>query len=139
MDKILDRLSNEEACQVSSTLISKNITIIGRRTSIRLEPEMWKALTDIAKREKCSIHDICSLVYIRKSSETSFTAAIRVFLMLYYKSACTEQGHARAGHGSFSAMLKRARIQDELFFFSGSNKNNLMKTEDREEKKVRNA
>ena len=93
-----------------SSLVSRNITIFGRRTSIRLEPEMWTALNDIADREKCSVHDICSLVYVRKSSLTSLTAAIRVFLMLYYKAAATDIGHKQAGHGDFSNMKKRARI-----------------------------
>ncbi|MCK5385175.1 MAG: ribbon-helix-helix domain-containing protein [Alphaproteobacteria bacterium] len=93
-----------------SSLISRNVTIFGRRTSVRLEPEMWTALNDIADREKCSVHDICSLVYVRKSSLTSLTAAIRVFLMLYYKAAATDIGHKDAGHGDFSVMKRRARI-----------------------------
>ncbi|MGB4057927.1 MAG: ribbon-helix-helix domain-containing protein [Alphaproteobacteria bacterium] len=93
-----------------TSLVSKNITVQGRRTSIRLEPEMWMALRDIAMREKCSIHDICSLVSMRKSQSTSLTAAIRVFLMLYYRAAATDEGHKRAGHGNFEQMQKRARV-----------------------------
>lgn len=75
-----------------STLISRNITVVGRRTSVRLEPEMWSALREIAKREDCKIHDICSLIHLRKNPDTSLTAAIRVFLMLYYRAAATEEG-----------------------------------------------
>ena len=71
---------------------------------------MWTALNDIADREKCSVHDICSLVYVRKSPLTSLTAAIRVFLMLYYKAATTDIGHKDAGHGDFNVMKRRARI-----------------------------
>ncbi len=82
-----------------TTLLSKNVTIHGRRTSIRLEPEMWAALKEIARREKCTIHRICSVVYDRKNDKSSLTAAIRVFLMAYYRSAATEEGHAIAGHG----------------------------------------
>lgn len=97
-----------------STLVSKNITILGRRTSVRLEPEMWNALKDISRREHCSIHDICSLIHIRKNPVTSLTAAIRVFLMLYYRAAATEEGHVRVGHGSFENMKRRARINVDL-------------------------
>lgn len=97
-----------------SSLVSRNITILGRRTSIRLEPEMWTALNDIAKRERCSIHDICGLVFTRKKEQTSLTAAIRVFLILYYRAASTEEGHKKAGHGDFSIMKKRARIPAEF-------------------------
>lgn len=96
-----------------STLISRNITVRGRRTSVRLEPEMWTALRDIAKREHCKIHDICSLIDLRKNPRTSLTAAIRVFLMLYYRAASTEEGHMRARHGNFRNMLERARVGQE--------------------------
>lgn len=97
-----------------STLISRNITILGRRTSVRLEPEMWNALKDISRREGCSMHDICSLIHIRKNVRTSLTGAIRVFLMLYYRAASTEDGHARAGHGSFETMKRRAQLTKDL-------------------------
>lgn len=107
---------NEEC---ASSLVSRNVTIVGRRTSIRLEPEMWIAIKDIAKREKCSVHDICSLVYFRKSDSTSLTAAIRVFLMLYYRAAATEDGHKVAGHGDFNFMKQRARIPEEFEEFFG--------------------
>ena len=93
-----------------STLISRNITISGRRTSVRLEPEMWSSLKEISKRERCSIHDICSLISLRKNENTSLTAAIRVFLMLYFRASSTEEGHSRAGHGNFEAMQKRAKV-----------------------------
>lgn len=109
--------SNVESDSVTeegqSSLISKNITIFNRRTSVRLEPEMWDALKDISVREQCTVHDICSLVYVRKGKDTSLTAAIRVFLMLYYRSATTEDGHRNAGHGDFSSMKTRARISPE--------------------------
>jgi predicted DNA-binding ribbon-helix-helix protein len=94
-----------------STLVSRNITVLGRRTSVRLEPEMWAALKDISKREKCSSHDICSLIQIRKNVNTSLTAAIRVFLMLYYRASATEEGHKKAGHGNFREMMQRAKIE----------------------------
>lgn len=105
--------------QSQSTLISRNVTVKNRRTSIRLEPEMWRSLKDIAAREECSIHDICTLVCLRKKENTSLTAAIRVFVMLYYKAATTEEGHRRAGHGDFENMKRRARITGTLLnFFS---------------------
>ncbi|MCB9964975.1 MAG: ribbon-helix-helix domain-containing protein [Rhodospirillales bacterium] len=99
-------------CQKGS-LVSRNVTVLGKRTSVRLEPEMWIALKDIALREGCSIHEICSLIYLRKNTQTSLTAAIRVFLMLYFRASATEEGHSRAGHGSFEIMKKRARMTDD--------------------------
>lgn len=94
--------------ETGSTLVSRNITVSGRRTSVRLEPEMWRALKEISSRENCSIHELCSLISFRKKSRTSLTAAIRVFLMLYFRAATTEDGHGKAGHGSFDNMKRRA-------------------------------
>ena len=102
-----------------TTLVSRNITVMGRRTSVRLELEMWNALKEIADREYCTIHDICTLVKMRKNPATSLTAAIRVFLMLYFRASSTEEGHHKAGHGSFKHMVSRARIpEEETSYFS---------------------
>ena len=79
-----DTLDEEELDEVKSTLVSRNITVLGRRTSVRLEPEMWDALFDVSRREGTSIHNICSLIYLRKVKESTLTAAIRVFLLLFY-------------------------------------------------------
>lgn len=98
----------------NSTLISRNITVLGKRTSVRLEPEMWSALKEISKREGCKVHDICSLIQLRKNENTSLTAAIRVFLMLYYRAASTEDGHKRADHGNFYNMVERARMPEDM-------------------------
>jgi predicted DNA-binding ribbon-helix-helix protein len=90
------------------TLINRNITIGEHRTSIRLDRQMWNALDDIAQREKCSIHDLCTLVCRSKKDGTTLTSAIRLFLMLYYRAAATEEGHSKAGHGDFKAMALRS-------------------------------
>ena len=86
-------LTKQDEGLPKTTLVSRNITVVGRRTSVRLEPEMWVALREISKREECSIHDICSLISLRKNEKTSLTAAIRVFLMLYFRASSTEDGH----------------------------------------------
>lgn len=109
-----------ELAGIKSSLISRNITLNGHRTSMRLEPAMWNALIEICRREKLSIHQICGLVAQHKAEETSFTAAVRVFAMSYYKAAATEEGHQKAGHGTaflfsakrdFAALNPRAAYQ----------------------------
>lgn len=97
----------EALTQASSALVSRNITVLGRRTSIRLEAQMWTALREIADRERCSVHELCSLVATRRKPGLSLTASIRIFLMLYYKAASTEDGHSRAGHGGLDRMVGR--------------------------------
>ncbi|WP_409562686.1 ribbon-helix-helix domain-containing protein [Hyphomicrobium sp. MC8b] len=102
----------EEPGRSRSTLINRNVRVRGRRTSVRLEPAMWGSLKEIAKREGCGIHDICSLVDEKKKPEMALTAAIRVFVILYFRAAATEEGHAKAGHGSFAGMVRRAHRED---------------------------
>ncbi|MDD9901448.1 MAG: ribbon-helix-helix domain-containing protein [Alphaproteobacteria bacterium] len=75
------------AQRVGGTLQSRNVRIHNRRTSVRLEPEMWRDLNEIAGIEKCSIHDLCGAVHDLKDPNMSFTAALRVFLMEYYRAA----------------------------------------------------
>lgn len=68
-------------------LISKNVRIAGRRTSVRLEPEMWEALEEVAAMQGCTIHDLCTAVSELKHPEASFTGALRVFVMEFFRSA----------------------------------------------------
>ncbi len=80
----------------------RNVTVSGRRTSIRLEPEMWNGVTEICQREGRTIHEICSMVE-KFRRDSSFTAHLRVFIMNYFRAAATEEGHADAGHGNVAA------------------------------------
>lgn len=80
-----------------STLRSGNVTVAGRRTSIRLEPAMWQALREIGAREGKTMNALVTEIE-RGRAQSSLTAAIRVFLLDYFKAAATEEGHRRAGH-----------------------------------------
>lgn len=82
-----------------TSLVIRNVIVEGRRTSIRLEPEMWRSLQEICKRERCTVHDIATMVAAERTNG-SLTAALRVFVMAYYRAAATEDGHNTAGHGS---------------------------------------
>jgi predicted DNA-binding ribbon-helix-helix protein len=81
------------------TLIAGNLVVSGRRTSVRLEQEMWAALKEIAERERCTLNALASRVYRRKKRGQGFTSAIRVFLMLYYRDAENTAVRRRGGTG----------------------------------------
>lgn len=87
-----------------STLTSRNITVSGHRTSMRLEPDMWDALEEICQRESLSAHEICTLIDSRRH-RSSLTAAMRVFILSYFRAAATDEGHLRAGHGRLAYNL----------------------------------
>lgn len=64
-------------------LVTHNVTIQDRRTSIRLEPELWNCLVEIANSQSLTIQEICTGIYLGHGS-SSYTAAVRVFILLYY-------------------------------------------------------
>ena len=80
-------------------LANRNIRFNGRRTSVRLEPPVWDALSEICCRERTTLGAICAELYASKPDGTSLTAALRVFVMSYFRAAATEDGHQKAGHG----------------------------------------
>ena len=79
-----------------TSLISRNIFVNGHRTSMRLEPEVWRALEDIAGFESQSINALCTLVH-KLPRNGSLTSAMRTFTMLYYKEWV---GHLMVGSGA---------------------------------------
>ena len=81
-----------------SSLVQRNVSVGLRRTTVRLEPAMWDALGEICEREKLSLNDLCGRIAGRRSA-SSLTAAVRVFVMSYFRAAATEDGHIRTGHG----------------------------------------
>ncbi len=90
-----------------TTLVIRNITIGGRRTTMRLEPAMWDALEEICQRENLTRHELCGKIDMFRHA-SSLTAAIRVFIIPYFRAAATEEGHARIGHGA----LYNAKARD---------------------------
>jgi predicted DNA-binding ribbon-helix-helix protein len=76
---------------MSTTLQSRNVLIDRHRTSMRLEPEMWEALSDIARREGLSINHLCSRVSLGRK-QSSLTSAMRVFVLAYYRCAADWPG-----------------------------------------------
>ena len=68
----------------SSTLVSRNVIVARRRTSVRLEPVMWDALRDIGRRRGKSVNEIISDID-RERTASSLTAAIRIYLVEFYR------------------------------------------------------
>jgi predicted DNA-binding ribbon-helix-helix protein len=86
------------AARAPSTLVSRNVTVAGHRTSMRLEPAVWGALGEICERERTSIAEIATAIG-RDRSASSLTSAVRVYVLDYFRAAATDEGHRRAGHG----------------------------------------
>ena len=81
-----------------SALRNRNVTLSDRRTSLRLEMPMWEGLEEICRREHQTLHEICTVIENQRGL-LSLTAAVRVFILTYFRAAATEAGHKAAGHG----------------------------------------
>ncbi len=97
--------------RVTSKMLSRNVRIHNRRTSVRLEPAMWDALNEIAQTEGCSIHDLCGAVHDLKDEGMSFTAALRVFLMEYYRSVASVSPQVSAVKAKLGAIEGRGEVR----------------------------
>ena len=95
----------ERSATTASRLINRNVVAGRGRTSMRLEPELWDALTEICEREG---YDASTLV--RRVEEAGHsggrTSAVRVYILNYFRTAATEAGHMAVNHGP----LSRARL-----------------------------
>ena len=69
-----------------SSLVIHNVVVGGHRTSVRLEPVMWDALHDIARRLRVTMHDLVTDID-RERTASSLTAAIRVYIVDFYRAA----------------------------------------------------
>lgn len=87
------------AGRIQSRLQSRNVTVDGHRTSLRLEQDVWDALEEICKREGMTLHELCTHIDSRRAG-SSRTAAVRAFVLRYYREAASDSGHDSAGHGA---------------------------------------
>jgi len=66
-------------------IVPRNVRVGPRRTSLRLEPIMWDALRDIAEERGGTVDDIVTEIS-RSHQETNLTAAVRVYIVKFYRA-----------------------------------------------------
>ena len=71
-------------------LISHNVNVNGRRTTMRLEKETWEALDTIIKWEGTNLHDLCSKID-RERKGNGLTLSVRIFVVAYFRSIAIKQ------------------------------------------------
>jgi predicted DNA-binding ribbon-helix-helix protein len=74
-----------------SSLVSHSVVVGQHRTTVRLEPVMWDALQDIARQSRQTMQDLVTEIDRRRSA-SSFTAAIRVYIVDFYRAAALRAG-----------------------------------------------
>src|SRR5947209_18900394 len=96
MANALPRRAPQTAMPAKSSLVIRNVVVAGHRTSVRLEPAMWEALADIARHRRKTLRELVTEIE-RNRTASSLTAAIRVYIVDFYRSAATRAGIV-AGH-----------------------------------------
>jgi predicted DNA-binding ribbon-helix-helix protein len=93
MAEAFSRQSRRNDDSSASSLAIHNVVVAGHRTSVRLEPVMWEALCDIARQRRLSVHDLVTVID-RQRSASSLTAAIRVYIVNFYRAAAILPGQS---------------------------------------------
>lgn len=76
-------------------LVSRNVWLGNHRTSMRLEPEMWRALVSVALLEDLTIDEIVDLVE-RQRRGANLASATRTFLLNYFVNRANGQAGVAA-------------------------------------------
>src|SRR5262245_50716760 len=103
----LPRRSRRLAEVGSSSLVIHNVVVGGHRTSVRLEPVMWDALHDIARQQQMGMHQLVTTID-RERTTSSLTAAIRVYIVDFYRAASLIAGTPTRAHAAGPAPLRRS-------------------------------
>jgi predicted DNA-binding ribbon-helix-helix protein len=69
----------------TSSLHQFYLAIGGRRTSVRLEPEMWNAFHEIATEQGKTVNTVATEIDNLRIAST-LTSAIRLYIVRYYRS-----------------------------------------------------
>jgi predicted DNA-binding ribbon-helix-helix protein len=78
-----------------SSLVIHNIVVDRHRTSVRLEPMMWDALQDIARQLRQTMNALVTDID-RERTASSLTAAIRMYIVDFYRAAALSAGQLPA-------------------------------------------
>lgn len=71
--------------------MARVIKVGERRTSMRLEPLFWTSLEEIAHREGRPLPELLDAIDRRKAAGASLTAAVRGYVVAYYRSIALGQ------------------------------------------------
>lgn len=69
---------------MNAHMITRNIVVEGRRTTIRLEAAVWEAFDELCVRERATRHDICTKIE-KARVVTNRAQAVRATVMNYFR------------------------------------------------------
>jgi len=95
------------------SFLSRTLHLDDRRTTLRMESEMWAALHEICEREDMRVNELCRQIDRRRQPPATLTSAVRVFVLSYFREAlgAHERPTRRAGGQRRTSAADRARSQ----------------------------
>ena len=93
MARALPRRAPRKREPARSSLVIRNIVVGGHRTSVRLEPVTWEALLEIARQRQTNVNQFVTEID-RQRVSSSLTAAIRVYIVDFYRAAAIRPDRA---------------------------------------------
>jgi predicted DNA-binding ribbon-helix-helix protein len=82
----LDAEGQIRGLMMRELIVLRNVTVRGRRTSMRLHAEIWAAFDEICRRERGTLNQLCSEVD-RERGEMTLTDAMRIHALSYFRAA----------------------------------------------------
>ena len=108
-----------------SRLVNRNVISGAGRTSMRLEPELWDALREIANRERSDLGTIIRQIE-SQSPSGGRTSAVRVFIVQYFRAALNDpdsgEGPKQSNDDQSSTRFSRRSRQARASLASHSNR-----------------
>ena len=83
-------MSDTPASRYESTLETYSVKVDGRRTTVRLEPEVMSALRDAAAAEDCSLADILTRI-AHERRRGSLASALRLYAVGHYRARARDR------------------------------------------------
>ena len=66
-------------------VLRRNVRIDGRRTTVKMETQMWDALEQICAETDASVDSICSALAAMPQARTNLTSLLRLFILDYFR------------------------------------------------------
>lgn len=71
---------------MNARMLTRNVIIQEKRTTIRLESAVWEALDELCMRERVSRHELCTRIEAKRSG-VNRAQAVRAAVVNYYRLA----------------------------------------------------
>ncbi len=85
--RALDEMADLSSLSAQPVVVSRSVSLGGRRASLRLEATIWDGLKDIAQREGKSVEALCADIDASRTQGIPFATSVRVYVLNYFRNA----------------------------------------------------